>query len=364
MSKELSFPHSDSTRLITGFSFPAENAPFFSVHLHDNENSVLVKVSDPLNAQIVFQQGRGFRRLNHLELDKIRHPFLQFFALPIPIATSDDALHACSRPVAILLFEPSTGIVHEIGTTLTSYALIAAGQFESADKANAECGRLAALAYQWVEQVNSVWGHSASRVISDVAWSAEAKILEITFDELSSDGLPGQNGRFIFEVGKNDGYFEYLHSNQPTLHWTGQDNAFPRLNAFYCDFGASPALVGRGSPQHEHKWPEKQLKHYSGGKLFVPVGLCLTWPDNTRPAGLAALVHLGTTASPYASDKSPDECAILASRAIKVANEFNRSFRASEPKAKPKLPLTGSLAGNFGLILAKPSNIPKVTTSK
>lgn len=336
MSNELSIPHSDSTKLITGFEFPSEKAPFFAVHLHDNENSLLVKVSDAQNPQIAFQQGRGFRRLNHLELNRRKHPFLQFFALPIPIAGSGDPLHTSSRPVAILLFEPSTGVVHEIGTTLTPYALIAAGQFESADKANAECSRLAAAAYQWVEQVNSIWGHFASRIITDVAWIA-GKNLQVAFDELSIGHKSGQKGRFMFDVGINDGYFDYVDSLQPIMHWTGTPDCFPRLNAFYCDFGASPALVGKSSTENQPSWSKEQLGHYSGNKLFVPVGLCLTWPDDTRPAGLAALIHLGTTCSPYSSNKSPDECAILASKAINVANEFNRSFRKTKPTVTPKL---------------------------
>ena len=352
MSSKFTIQNSESTRLITGFGFPSENAPFFAVHLHDNENSVLIRVSDPQNLQIVFQQGRGFRRLNNLELNRSKHPFLQFFALPVPIAGSSNPQHPCSRPVAILLFEPSTGVVHEIGTTVSPYALIAAGQFESADKANAECSRLAALAHQWVEQVNSVWGHATSRVVTEADWNKGRKILTVTFEETYLNGVSGQKGEFIFDVNRNSGYFEYAASSQPTLHWTAKKSSVPRLNAFYCDFGASPAVVGRDFTEKLGTWPKEHLSHYTENKLFVPVGLCLTWPDGTRPAGLAALVHLGTTCSPYTSNMSPDECAVLASKAINVANDFNRSFRASKPVEKPKLKFSG-LNPNFSTILKK-----------
>lgn len=323
----LEIPNSDCTRLITGLGFPSPESPYFTVHLHDNHNAVAVRWLDASEPEIVFQQGDGLRRLNYLELSRKKHPNLQFFALPLPITDVGADFNEGTSPVAVLMLEPNTGVVHELGTTISRYALAAAGLAESVEAAQATCDNVARLAYKWVESVNALWGNFSPRRIGDIQWDIESGELRIDFDE-PTEPCPRGADRFIFNANTLKGQFILGKESLTSLGWDKTVGRKPRLNAFYGDLGVSPLHVkmnDESSAEPLIQWPDTELSCYQKGELFVPIGLCLTLPDASEPR----LVYLGTTTSPYHSQRSPDDCSRMAVKALDIAAAFNQFV--SEP---------------------------------
>src|SRR3989338_468006 len=231
-------------RLITNFSFPSPEKPFYAVDLHYNERS-LIFINAP--AEIVFQQGRGFRRRNHCTLSRTDDAGAKFIALPVPI-TGDIGI----SPVAVLLFHPVYGVL-EVGTTISSYALIAMGKCSSYEEANEESSRITQLAYRWVEKVNGFWGHSVSRTIVRTGLKQSPDALVIEFYESIRSPIR-------IEIHGDEIRFP---TPSPWTRFSCDKKNF-RLHAVYVDFGVSPNLVPR---EGARGWEKDKMKHYAGDKL-------------------------------------------------------------------------------------------------